>query len=247
MAFVVEKDYLEEARGRVTEAFKNKPVFDHYLRLLSEYSNELQGMLKSLGEERWIDTAVGAQLDILGNIVGQDRIIIGGDLIEFFGYLGALNAKSYGTIYDPSVGGYYRGKDQPLGGNLVLSDEIFRIFIRAKIMKNTTRSTPEDVIKFIKFVFPQITSVWITSSEYGVANIDIFSNNLTLLEKGLIVYFLEGDSYTTYFVPKTLGVRYNINFINAPTYLGFLGAPQVGPWGDYDDENVGGIWYSNIN
>lgn len=247
MSFVIEKDYLEEARSRVTEAFKNKPVFDHYLQLLSGYSLELQAMLKSLGEERWIDTAVGAQLDILGNIVGQDRVIIGGDLIEFFGYLGALNAKSYGTIYDPSVGGYYRGRDTAVGGNLILSDEIFRIFIKAKIMKNTTRSTPEDVIRFIKFVFPEIESVWISSSAYGEADIQIFSNSLTLLEKGLITYFLAGDTFTTYFVPKTLGVKYNFNFVTATTYLGFLGAPRVGPWGDLDNPAVGGTWYSNLD
>lgn len=247
MEFVIKKDYLEEARERVTEAFKNKPVFDHYLRLLSGYSNEVQDVLKALGEERWIDTAVGAQLDILGNIVGQDRVIIGGDLIEFFGYLGALNAKSYGTIYNPSIGGYYRGKDQPVGGNLVLSDEVYRIFIRAKIMKNTTRSTPEDIIRFIRFVFPNVYSVWINESAYGEASFDIFSNSLTLLDKGLIAYFLEGKSYTTYFVPKTLGVKYNFNFVEAPQYLGFQGTPAAGPWGDVTNEDVGGIWYSRLD
>lgn len=247
MAYLEKKDYLEEARGRVTEAFKDKPVFDAYLQLISNYSAEMQDMLISLGLERWIDTAVGAQLDILGNIVGQDRVIIGGELIEFFGYLGALNAKSYGTLYDPTIGGYYRGKNQSIGADYVLSDETYRIFIRAKIMKNTTRSTPEDIIKFIKFVFPQIERVFIQSSEYGEADIAIFSSALTLLERGLITYFLVGKTYTTYFVPKTLGVKYNITFVAAEYYLGFYGLTNVGPWGDLDNPAVGGIWYSTIS
>lgn len=247
MAYLEPKDYLGEARDRVTEAFKEKPVFDAYLQLISNYSAEMQAMFVSLGTERWIDTAVGAQLDILGDIVGQDRVIIGGELIEFFGYLGALNAKSYGTLYDPTVGGYYRGKNQATGADYVLSDEAYRIFIRAKIMKNTTRSTPEDIIKFIKFVFPQIEKVFIESSAYGVANISIFSSSLTLLERGLITYFLVGKTYTTYFVPKTLGVRYNITFVAAEYFLGFYGLTNVGPWGDVNNPAIGGVWYSTIS
>lgn len=247
MAYVEQKNYLEEARGRVTEAFKDKPVFDAFLKFISDYSMDVQSVFRSLGLERWIDTAIGAQLDILGEIVGQDRVIVGGDLIEFFGYLGALNAKSYGTLYDPTVGGYYRGKDQAIGADYVLNDEAYRIFIRAKIIKNTTRSTPEDIIRFIKFVFPQIDSVFIENSAYGEADISIFSSSLTLLERGLITYFLVGKTHTTYFVPKTLGVKYNITFVEAPFYLGFYGQPNVGPWGDADNPSVGGIWYSTIS
>lgn len=247
MAYLETKDYLTEARDRVTEAFKDKPVFDAYLQLISNYSAEMQAMFVSLGTERWIDTAVGAQLDILGEIVGQDRVIVGGELIEFFGYLGALNAKSYGTLYDPTVGGYYRGKNQAIGADYVLNDEAYRIFIRAKIIKNTTRSTPEDIIRFIKFVFPQIDRVFIESSEYGEADITIFSSSLSLLERGLITYFLVGKTYTTYFVPKTLGVKYNVTFVAAPYYLGFYGQANVGPWGDIDNPATGGIWYSTIS
>lgn len=247
MAYIEQKDYLEEARSRVTEAFKDKPVFDSYLQLISNYSMEMQAMFTSLGYERWIDTAVGAQLDILGNIVGQDRVIVGGDLIEFFGYLGALNAESYGTLYDPTIGGYYRGKNQAIGADYILNDETYRIFIRAKIIKNTTRSTPEDIMRFIKFVFPQVDRVFIEKSEYGEADISIFSNNLTLLERGLITYFLVGKTYTTYFVPKTLGVKYNITFVEALSYLGFYGQSGVGPWGDLNNPATGGIWYSVIS
>lgn len=247
MAYLEQKDYLEEARGRVTEAFKEKPVFDAYLQLISNYSEKMQELFTSLGMKRWIDTAEGAQLDILGNIVGQDRVIVGGELIEFFGYLGALNAKSYGTLFDPTIGGYYRGKNQAIGADYILNDEAYRIFIRAKIIKNTTRSTPEDIIRFIKFVFPQIESVLIESSQYGEANISIFSSSLTLLERGLISYFLVGKTHTTYFVPKTLGVKYNITFVASAYYLGFLGQANVGPWGDVDNPGIGGIWYSTIS
>lgn len=247
MGYLDQKNYLEEARGRVTEAFKEKPVFDAYLQLISNYSAEMQSMFTSLGLERWIDTAVGAQLDILGEIVGQDRVIVGGELIQFFGYLGALNAKSYGTLYDPTIGGYYRGKNQAIGADYILNDEAYRIFIRGKIIKNTTRSTPEDIIRFIRFVFPQVDRVQIEKSEYGEADIVVFSNSLTLLERGLITYFLEGKTYTTYFVPKTLGVKYNITFVQAEFYLGFYGERNTGPWGDFNNPAVGGIWSSDIS
>jgi len=71
-------DYLAEARTRVTEQFKtdSHPVFDHYLQLLIEGKTELQEVFRQLMQERSLDTAIGAQLDQLGEIVGQSRTLV---------------------------------------------------------------------------------------------------------------------------------------------------------------------------
>ena len=75
-------DYLEEGRSRVTEQFKDKNVFDKYLQLLLGGKIELQEVFRQLMQERSIDTATGAQLDIIGDIVGQPRELIDLSLIH---------------------------------------------------------------------------------------------------------------------------------------------------------------------
>lgn len=71
-------DYLAEARSRVTEQFKTDthPIFDSYLQLLIEGKTELQEVFRQLMQERSLDTAIGAQLDQLGEIVGQSRTLV---------------------------------------------------------------------------------------------------------------------------------------------------------------------------
>lgn len=72
----IEVDYLEEARSRVTEQFKEKPIFDKYLELLIGGKIELQQVFKDLMQKRSLDTAEGAQLDQIGEIVGQGRTLV---------------------------------------------------------------------------------------------------------------------------------------------------------------------------
>lgn len=79
-------DYLELARSRTTEQFKleNAPVFDRYLQLLVVEIQNLQQVFRDLKQLRSLDTAVGDQLDIIGDIVGQDRVLLSADLYSFW-------------------------------------------------------------------------------------------------------------------------------------------------------------------
>jgi len=148
-------DYLSEARGRVTEQFKTEdhPIFDKYLQILLNGKIELQNTFKDLMQLRSIDTATGDQLDIIGDIVGQPRELIDTALLTYFAYLGYPDAESYGDLNDSGVGGFYRGLNDPLAGNTILNDEQYRLFIKAKIIKNSTNVTPLQFIEFMQFVF----------------------------------------------------------------------------------------------
>ena len=146
-------DYTEEARTRVTQQFVDKPVFDRYVQLLTKAQIDLENTFKDLLQLRDIDTATGAQLDIIGRIVGQDRELIAADLYDFFGMIGALNAFPMGDFNDPTVGGIFYSYGTDLGGYVELDDETYRTFIRAKIYKNIAASTPEQFITAIKLIF----------------------------------------------------------------------------------------------
>lgn len=225
------EDYLSTARSRVTEQFKTEdhPVFDKYLQLLLGGKIELQEVFRQLMQERSIDTAVGAQLDIIGEIVGQPRELIDTALLTYFAYLGYPEAESYGDLNNPSVGGFYRGVNDPLAGNTTLNDDQYRLFIKAKIIKNSTNVTPPQFIEFMQFVFGIQASVVVAegNAEFTV----MLGRELSSFEKVLLNYVSYSSGYPSRFVPKPIGVRINFGEFNIDNYFGFQGAPGAKGYG----------------
>lgn len=203
-------DYLEIARTRTTEQFKleNAPVFDRYLQLLTVEMQALQKLFQDLMQLRSIDTATGEQLDVIGRIVGQDRVLLSADLYEYFGFQGALKAGSYGNLTDPTVGAKWWSLGKPLGGNVQLDDDTYRIFIRAKILKNTTASTSEDFIRAINLIFGVDNTLAIEDTSTEPATVQVlFNRPLTDFEKALLYYVDDSQGFPSRLIPKTVGVR----------------------------------------
>lgn len=205
----IEEDYLEVARSRVTEQFKGKVVFDKYLQLLIAAQVEIQSVFKDLMQLRSLDTATGEQLNILGRIVGQDRVLLNSDLYNFFGFQGALKAGSMGTLEDPSVGSIFYSLGAPLGGNIELDDETYRLFIRAKILKNTTASTSEEFIRSINLIFGDSAVIAIEdeSAEQSGNVTVLFNRHLSDFERSILLYVDSSSGYPSSFIPKTIGVN----------------------------------------
>jgi hypothetical protein len=235
--FVV-NPYLTEARDRYTEAFKDKEVFDKYVQLLLSGSIELQEVYRQLMQERSIDTAVGAQLDIIGDIVGQPRELIDTALIEYFAFDGYPEAASYGDLNDPSVGGFYYSYGDPLAGNTLLNDEQYRLFIKAKIIKNSTNVTPNQMLEFISFVFGiNVNNI------IGEGNAEftlLIGKELNSFERVLLNYVSYSSGYPSRFIPKPIGVRVNYGQFNQDNFFGFQGTPNAKGYGDLGDPSIGG-------
>lgn len=246
--------YLDVARSRVTEQFKTEdhPIFDKYLQLLLGGKIELQEVFRQLMQERSIDTAIGAQLDIIGEIVGQPRELIDTALLTYFAYLGYPEAESYGDLTNPSVGGFYKGLNDPLAGNTLLNDDQYRLFIKAKIIKNSTNVTPNQFIQFIQFVFG--IDVNLIMAEGNAEFTVMMGRELSSFEKVLLNYVSYSSGYPSRFVPKPIGVRINFGEFDYDSYFGFQGAPNAKGYGDltniadiggYGDEY--GIAYGGID
>lgn len=231
-----EEDYLAVARSRVTQQFildadgTGPVVFDKYLQILLGGKIELQEVFKQLMQERSIDTAVGAQLDIIGEIVGQPRELIDTALLTYFAYLGYPDAQSYGDLGVPGVGGFYRGLNDPLAGNTTLNDEQYRLFIKAKIIKNSTNVTPSQFVEFMQFVFGIEASIVVAegNAEFTV----MLGRELSSFEKVLLNYVSYSSGYPSRFVPKPIGVRINFGEFDINNYFGFQGAPSAKGYGD---------------
>lgn len=224
----IEQDYLEEARSRVTEQFKYDPssdtgakVFDKYLQLLINAQVEIQKVFKDLMQLRSLDTATGAQLDVIGRIVGQERILLDADFYDFFGFQGATKAASFGGLGNPTVGGIFYDYGKPVGGNIELDDATYRLFIKAKIFKNTTTSTPEEFLAVLNLVFGTGTTVL---TEEGDASISVLlSRALTDFERALLFYISNEPGYPSRLIPKTVGVRINFGEYDGENFFGFDG------------------------
>jgi hypothetical protein len=125
-------------------------VFDRYVRLFLSEFETLQSELKNLMQLRSIDTAQGAQLDIIGDIVGQPRVLTNTLLYNFGFDNEAQNevsyTQSYGTLSDPLVGGVWKSVNDPDSGIKPLSDDEYRTLIKIKIIKNTSNGNINDVI-----------------------------------------------------------------------------------------------------
>jgi hypothetical protein len=238
---LTEADYLTEARDRVTEAFKNKEVFDRYIQLVIDQQFAIQQVFKDLLQKRSIDTATGATLDIIGEIVGQPRELISADLFDFFGFQGALNAGSYGDVNNASVGAQWYDFGQATGGNILLDDETYKLFIKAKILKNTTASTPEEFIAFVNFIFGTTATAII--AEGDAAFTVLFGRELTQFEQVLLNYVSLAQGYPSRLIPKTVGVRINFGYFDAENVFAFQGVPNAKGYGDLTGTYGYGLGY----
>ena len=236
-------DYLSEARDRVTLAFEDQVVFDKYLQTLLLGSAELQRSLKDLAQLRSIDTAAGVQLDILGEIVGQGRTLIDVDIFEFFGFQSVPNAGSFGSMFDPSLGALFYDANNPRYGNIELTDEMYRLLIKAKIAKNITRATPEDVMRFSNFVF---NTTYSTIQQEGAAAYTLYiGRQLSAMERSLLTYVDERSEYNSYLLPKPIGVRVSFGQFDATSFFAFSEVPGARGFGRLDSAYYDGTYTYN--
>lgn len=217
-------NFLTEAGELITTQFEDKDVFNKYLRLLKIESQNLLSVYRDLMQKRDIDSATGAQLDIIGDIVGQKRTLAQADLFPFFGFTGAAAANSFGSLYKPNVGGYWYSLGQKIGEDVTLSDDLYRKIIKAKIIKNNSSGRNEDFIAFGNFVLDAKVNFDESSPANGIV---LIGRRMTLFEKSLLSYVFDGLDYKFTYTPKPLGVGLQAQEFDASGTLGFLGTPNA--------------------
>ena len=139
-------NHRDLAESRLVTQFKEATNLIAYIRALLKGSDDLEDVYNDLINNRWIDTAVGAQLDVLGEIVGIPRPLILDTSITFFGFQGVVGVDGFGDTGNPALGGLFRDEGSAGAGNIPLPDDQYRVVIKAKIYKNTSSGTIEDVI-----------------------------------------------------------------------------------------------------
>lgn len=192
-------DHKELIDKRLATQYTNAPYIRAFLDSILTLSNDLETAVDEIINLRWIDVATGVQLDILGDIVGQKREVLNIDQFEFFGFSGALGAGTFSDLDNPSLGSRFHSIDEPTTGNVILSDPEYRVFIRARIIKNFTDGTVEDVTEAVELIF-DVDSAWVQQLGTAAAKISIgkllTNSQKLLIQNSDIIVRPAGVSYT---------------------------------------------------
>jgi hypothetical protein len=103
-----------------------------------------------------LDTATGYGLDVWGRIVGVGRVL---QLAQgkYFGFDEATNISADPFNSSPFYGG------QQLSNNFILSDDGFRVLIRAKALSNICDGSIPSINKVLLTLFPGRGNVYVTN------------------------------------------------------------------------------------
>ena len=141
----LDQDHADIAWGNFLAQFGDSPRLESVVRALYSPLNHKQ--LKALYDERWLDTAVGKQLDGIGEIVGQPRDIDDALYVPFFGFEGQPDVMGFGNArfrrqYEPAVAGSTR-----------LQDTEYRKILYWKIGLNNGHGTAPEIAASVKAIF----------------------------------------------------------------------------------------------
>ncbi len=224
-----ESDY----RDLIIKQYWDKPKARAEIELQASTWGRVYEWLASFLEEFDLDKATGERLDIIGRIVGQPRLIPYALARVFFGFADNPDSGTFDSKCDVSIVGAAPLKDKRERSYTTyeLNDNQYRIFLRAKIARNT--ANPQ---------LPNINDAVLTLFQGGAYVIDNFDMRLTLYVSPLyneetLIAILRSD-----LLPKPAGVRYVIVRNAAPgETFGFADNDDAQPFANkFDLENEPG-------
>ena len=199
-------DYEKQVVSNSSELFKNSPIVSAFLESIAMYLNQQQKDLFWMCENILnLEQANGWQLDLIGQIVGQERLLASFDTGVYFGFKGSYQSETFGDLNDSSVGGYwYNGENFNVGTAKLLNDDQYKRVIKARIIKNNTKSCSfNDLISVINLLVDSNDStVW--SDSHGFIQVK------TVDKDGFLSYFLSRKNTKDNILPIALGVKFEM-------------------------------------
>lgn len=188
---------LDTYKNLITSEHKNKPKFMATVEANVKFYVHLQEVLNSLVPKFDVDTAEGAQLDIIGLWVGVSRFIRSPLTGIYFEWDGVA-----------SVGwdsGIWQGDFSPTSGLTSLPDDIYRTLIKAKISANRWDGTIPSAYEIWQTLFTNNTII-IQDNQDMSMTVAIVGTILDVLTQALITggYILlkpEGVRVQYYAIP----------------------------------------------
>ena len=225
-------EVITKGINRLAYQFKDSDKFQDFITAFLEEFQDLYESENQLLTDRYLNTAVGVQLDGIGEIVGLSRPLKPVDVAGLFGFVDDPTALGFGTEDDPDVGGnFWDG----IGSEVLIGDSLYRMLLRAKIIENQTAMTVDDTLRLISVTFDDVLVRYILNTNlqprYDIGKIlDIFE--ISLLDDLPVLIGIDSVDYHQMY---TIGTSFS--FYSDPDGLGF---------GSLTDVNVGGNFASLI-
>ena len=154
-----------------------------------------------------VDTAEGAQLDLIGKIVGVSRVAQGFVYgIDFYSYDDEADQmlhpehKGMSDIGNP-VPAIFKDYEDVRTSIYTMSDNLYRKMIKLKILKNNSRATGQEIDDGLYNIFGGAITI---TDNYDMTGTVVVQESAD--EAGRLAYFLD-------LFPRPIGVSYDIDFV----------------------------------
>lgn len=192
-----------DAPDRTYAQYRNKPKAKAWYEITRFLAYKLSKPAEVIRLLYSLDIAQGAQLDIIGRIVVMPR--------NFTGFI-ALNPAIFasaennpGEFGDESAIFSALSIDQ----DSQMSDDLYRLAIKSKIIKNNSLSTIEDILFGINFLLPNANVLRVVDNEDMSFSIE-FYGKISELERWALL--------NSNLIPKPQGVKFN-GFLEGYDYV----------------------------
>lgn len=194
---------------RIYAQYRDKPKAVAWYAIARSLGGSIEAAAEAVRKSYDIDTAVGEQLNVIGRIVVAPRSFVG-------------SMPMNPGLFDLTDGDEF-GDDEAMFSALTidqdgqLSDELYRLVIKAKIVKNNGDATIESILDGMNFLLPRADVLRVTDGEDMSFSIE-FYGEITSLERFALL--------NAGLVPKPQAVKFN----------GFLEGFEMVEFGDVDAE-----------
>ena len=217
---------MSKYTDRITNYHRGKPLFVDHVDLSTRPLTDTSVAIKGLVSAFDIDEAIGVQLDALGEWIGRSRIVsqpISGVYFSF---------DTDGLGWDQGV---WQGPYDPDSGYTSLSDETYRIILKAKIAINNWDGTNDSLPPILETALAGsgLTMQIVDNQDMTIAVWVFPDSDISLVSRELIAAIKQG-----YLTVKAAGVW--AGDIQTPSIL----TPSVGTkfFGfDMDNEFIAGF------
>jgi len=232
-------NHVALGRSRVATQYTGSAKFLAYLEALLKAIDELEAVLQTVALQTDIDIAEGVNLDVLGDIVGVNRVLPESLPVTLFGFEGFAGAGIFGEEGQPSIGYRFRNEDETGLASSVLQDIEYRLLIRAKIVKNHSQGTGQDLIDGLLLLFNLSTGIVVFDAGNMTIMVGI-GRQLTPYEQALLQ-----PSLDLLVRPSTVRIVY-VAMYNASSYFGFADQPGAGTFGEEGNPAIGAPFAEQI-
>lgn len=191
----------------ITSEHNQRPNFMAVVNLLCQGVSDCTDVINSLPTTFTLGSAIGAQLDIVGQWIGQSRIVAVSLLFGYFGFSeyggGADGAQlPFGEYSNHSIGGIFFNLSDTTSATTTLNDGQYTALLDALVIRNEYKGTAAEVIKAIIDI-TGVTGSYI-SFDTGTLFVPLQIYGATTLQQEMIS--------SLDILPRPAGVQYQFNY-----------------------------------